>query len=292
MHIGDGICGRVAVSRRPELVSGPASAAHFPGLPDKTRAPNSAMSVPMIDRGELVGILNVGASDRRVFTSDDLDLLCGFGELAATSIAKARLYEAARRATAELAYSATHDGLTSLANRTLLAQRIGDAIRDDPGMRPRGALLFIDIDNFKTVNDEHGHGGGDDVLGVISGRLRRTCPTGGTAARVGGDELAMWVPDVVDETEAEAIAARMVEAARQPMLIDGEETYVTVSVGVALAGRHGDNYAELMSAADSALYAAKRAGKDCWRLTSVELDDIPRPRAARSGAKGDAHVAH
>jgi diguanylate cyclase (GGDEF)-like protein len=295
VQIGDAIAGRVAIARRPQLISGTASAARFPGLPDKSRTPSSGMSVPMIDRGELVGVLNVGASGARVFTGDDVDLLCGFGELTATAIAKARLYEAARRATAELAYSATHDSLTSLANRSLLADRITETIRDTVGLTARGALLFIDIDDFKGVNDVYGHAGGDEVLWLVARRLRSTCPVGGTPARVGGDELALFVPDITDGAEAEAVAANVVAAARPPVTVNGREMSVTVSVGVALAGRHGSSYAELMSAADHALYEAKRAGKDCWRMGSYQPSDapadIPRPRDQRSGATGGAHVA-
>jgi diguanylate cyclase (GGDEF)-like protein len=296
VQIGDAIAGRVAIARRPQLISGTASAAHFPGLPDKSCSPNSGMSVPMIDRGELVGVLNVGATGARVFTGDDVDLLCGFGELAATAIAKARLYEAARRATAELAYSATHDSLTSLANRSLLADRITDAIRDTVGLTTQGALLFIDVDDFKGVNDVYGHVGGDEVLRLVARRLRTASPVGATPARVGGDELALFVPDVTDGAEAEAVATRVVAAARPPMTVDGHDVSVTVSVGLALAGRHGGSYAELMSAADQALYEAKRDGKDCWRMSSYQPTDaptdIPRPRGHRSDATGGAQVAH
>ena len=294
VHVGAGISGVVAGSRRPQLVTGPASASRFPGLPTKLQPPECGMSVPMVDREELVGVLNVGVSGGRVYKDDDLRLLCGFGELAATAIAKTRLYETARRATAELAYSATHDALTSLANRTLLAERITGAFRDEV-VPSQGALLFIDIDDFKSVNDVHGHAVGDDVLRVVSGRLRSVCPVGGTPARVGGDELALWAPDVVDGREAEAIAARMVDSARARMTIDGDEAQVTVSVGIALAGRHGSTYAELMSAADRALYDAKRAGKNCWRMTNADHNDqmsrrVPRPRERETQASGGARV--
>jgi len=295
VQIGDAIAGRVAIARRPQLIKGAASPSLYPGLPLKTSTPNSGMSVPMIDRGELVGVINVGVTGARVFTSEDVDLLCAFGELAATAIAKTRLYEAARRATAELAYTATHDALTSLANRTLLADRINGSIRDAAGLPTRGALLFIDIDDFKSINDAYGHAGGDGVLRVFAGRLRTISPVGATPARVGGDELALFLPDVEAAREAEAAAARTVEAARPAMAIDGSDICVTVSVGVAMTGVHGDSYAELMNAADLALYEAKRAGKDCWRMSGDDHPresgpTVPRPRAHREETAGGAHV--
>jgi diguanylate cyclase (GGDEF)-like protein len=282
VKIGDAISGRVAVARRPQLVVGPASSAHFPGLAVRGRSVDSAMSVPMIDRGELVGVLNVGVLGARVFSDDDVDLLCAFAEQAATAIAKARLYEAARRATAELAYSATHDSLTSLPNRALLAERIGDNLRDR-GPRPaRGALLFIDIDGFKAINDAFGHTAGDDVLCFVASRIRAVSPVGATPARVGGDELALFLPDAADIDDVERAAATIVSSVRTPVTTEMGEVAVTVSVGVALLSRNGTTYPELMHAADSALYEAKRAGKDCWRLcgfTPTNGDgEIPRQR--------------
>jgi diguanylate cyclase (GGDEF)-like protein len=282
VKIGDAISGRVAVARRPQLVVGPASSSHFPGLAVRGRSVDSAMSVPMIDRGELVGVLNVGVLGARVFSDDDVDLLCAFAEQAATAIAKARLYEAARRATAELAYSATHDSLTSLPNRALLAERIGDNLRDR-GPRPaRGALLFIDIDGFKAINDAFGHTAGDDVLCFVASRIRAVSPVGATPARVGGDELALFLPDAADIDDVERAAATIVSSVRTPVTTEMGEVAVTVSVGVALLSRNGTTSPELMLAADSALYEAKRAGKDCWRLcgfTHTNGDgEIPRQR--------------
>ena len=295
VKIGDAISGRVAIARRPQLVVGPASSSHFPGLASRGRSVDSAMSVPMIDRGELVGVLNVGALGARVFSDDDVDLLCAFAEQAATAIAKTRLYEAARRATAELAYSATHDSLTALPNRALLAERIGDSVRDR-GTRPvRGALLFIDIDGFKAINDEFGHSAGDEVLCFVAGRIRAVSPVGATPARVGGDELALFLPDASDIDEIVDAAGMIVASVRTPLQTDMGEIRVTVSVGIALLGRHGLTYPELMNAADGALYEAKRAGKDCWKLCGFlppEGPDgvIPRQRRHLSDVSEGSYV--
>jgi diguanylate cyclase (GGDEF)-like protein len=282
VKIGDAISGRVAIARRPQLVVGPASSSHFPGHEDRGRTVDSAMSVPMIDRGELVGVLNVGMLGRRMFDDDDVDLLSAFGEQAATAIAKTRLYEAARRATAELAYSATHDDLTGLPNRTLLAERIADVVRDGGARLLHGALLFIDIDGFKAVNDEFGHTVGDDVLCAVAARIRSVSPIGATPARVGGDEFALFLPEISGADEVATAASSIVASVRPPVRTEVEGVAITVSVGAALLGRHGRSYAELMSAADGALYDAKRAGKDCWRMSAARPTDpddgIPRPR--------------
>jgi len=275
VKIGDAISGRVAIARRPQLVVGPASSSHFPGLATRGRAVDSAMSVPMIDRGELVGVLNVGALGARVFSADDVDLLCAFAEQAATAIAKTRLYEAARRATAELAYSATHDSLTALPNRALLAERIEDNVRDHGTRHAQGALLFIDIDGFKAINDAFGHQAGDDVLCFVASRIRAVAPIGATPARVGGDELALFLPEGTDIDEIVNVAQTIVSTVRTPVVTSMGEIGVTVSVGIALLDRHGSTYPELMNAADNALYEAKRAGKNCWRLCGPLPTDGP-----------------
>ena len=282
VKIGDAISGRVAIARRPQLVVGPASSSHFPGIEERGRTVDSAMSVPMIDRGELVGVLNVGMLGRRVFNDDDVDLLCAFGEQAATAIAKTRLYEAARRATAELAYAATHDELTGLPNRALLAERVADVVRDRGARLVHGALLFIDIDGYKAVNDDYGHTVGDDVLCAVAERIRSVSPVGATPARVGGDEFALFLPDISGADDVAAVASSIVASVRTPLRAGVDGVGVTASVGVALLGPHGSSYAELMNAADSALYDAKRAGKNCWRMFGTgpagTTSGVPRPR--------------
>lgn len=291
VKIGAAISGRVASERRPEVITGHVSSLHFPGLDERGTRVDSGLSVPMVDRNELIGVLNVGVLGSRLFNEADVELLSAFAEHAATAIAKTRLYEAARKATAELAYSATHDELTLLPNRALLADRIDSASRDSDGGAVQGALLFVDIDGFKAVNDDYGHGAGDAVLCDVAARMRHVAPVGATPARVGGDELALFVPDVVVAADAEAIATALVESARRPITVVDDQVVVTLSVGIALAAVHGCNYADLMTAADRALYEAKRAGKNCWRMSrpvplTVAGDPQPRQRRRWSDVSG------
>jgi len=155
----------------------------------------------------------------------------------------------------------------------------------------QGALLFVDIDGFKAVNDDYGHGAGDAVLCDVAARMRHVAPVGATPARVGGDELALFVPDVVVAADAEAIATALVESARRPITVVDDQVVVTLSVGIALAAVHGCNYADLMTAADRALYEAKRAGKNCWRMSrpvplTVAGDPQPRQRRRWSDVSG------
>jgi diguanylate cyclase (GGDEF)-like protein len=131
-------------------------------------------------------------------------------------------------------------------------------------------VLYLDLDGFKQVNDTHGHGAGDELLRLASERITACVRPDDLVARLGGDEFAVVCTDLAGRPEAEAIAARLVEAMAQPFPIDGVEVQVGLSVGVALAetgGEPGDEaVTRLVEAADRALYDAKQAGKGRYRV--------------------------
>ncbi|GGS48010.1 hypothetical protein GCM10010156_03470 [Planobispora rosea] len=162
-----------------------------------------------------------------------------------------------------LSYRALHDPLTGLANRTLLGQSIQHAITAGaavPGTPPP-ALLLLDLDRFKDVNDTYGHAVGDELLTHVTHRLNTTVVTDGqTLARLGGDEFALLLPAATAE-DALAVAQRILAGLRAPYRLGGRELYVTTSVGV-LAGLPVASPSEALRDADLALYAAKNAGKD------------------------------
>lgn len=173
-----------------------------------------------------------------------------------------------------LAHRALHDELTGLANRQLLQQRIERALtaRDATSV----ALLFVDLDDFKHVNDSLGHSAGDEVISVIADRLTDVSRTQDTVARIGGDEFVLFCPEVADE-QAMVIAQRVLTTIRAPIRLAEQDVTVTASVGVALAGP-GSTAEQLMHRADVAMYTAKDRGR-----ARVEIfDDL----AARSIAPG------
>jgi len=159
----------------------------------------------------------------------------------------------------ELAHAASHDPLSGLANRTLLNARLTAALdrRREHRPEPDIGVLYIDLDDFKVVNDRFGHAAGDEVLLNVTNRLRGTMRAGDTIARIGGDEFAVIVPDV-DRRELAVVAAKVRSVLASPHRIHGQWATVTGSVGMHLAGS-GEVAAYALRQADQAMYAAKQA---------------------------------
>jgi diguanylate cyclase (GGDEF)-like protein/PAS domain S-box-containing protein len=171
---------------------------------------------------------------------------------------------------------AFHDSLTLLANRSLFADRVHQAIRRvSDGMTP--AVLFIDLDNFKTVNDSLGHSAGDALLRSFAHRLVQCTRTGDTVARLGGDEFAVLIDHAPNVDAAMAVARQVLETCKQPFDIDGRPVRVGCSVGVAIADRVS-NVERLLRKADAAMYSAKSRGKGHAEIFQQEMLRAARRR--------------
>ncbi|MGP4844477.1 sensor domain-containing diguanylate cyclase [Marinobacter sp. 1Y8] len=163
----------------------------------------------------------------------------------------------------ELSRMATHDALTGLLNRRELEARLESEIRRARRYRRSVALLWIDVDHFKSVNDRFGHAKGDDVLRRISGLLQSSVRTVDIAARYGGEEFVVVLPERdLDEAYETAERLRRLVAEQDIPVIEGEHINLSVSIGVAVYPVHGDNWKTLCSVADKAMYAAKNAGRN------------------------------
>jgi diguanylate cyclase (GGDEF)-like protein/PAS domain S-box-containing protein len=158
----------------------------------------------------------------------------------------------------ELRHQAFHDSLTGLANRALFEDRLSHAMAIAGRRRRAFAVLFLDLDDFKTINDSLGHARGDELLRATANRIRGILRLSDTAARLGGDEFAVLIE--AGEAEAPAAARRILDALAAPFLIDGRELRITASMGLALSGA-GVSVEELLRNADMAMYAAKSDGK-------------------------------
>lgn len=160
-------------------------------------------------------------------------------------------------------YAAHHDRLTGLPNRMLLSDRLSQALalaeRDTKGV----ALMYMDLDGFKLVNDNHGHDAGDVLLQVVARRVQECIRASDTLARVGGDEFVLLLQDVLDEQDALKVANMINSQVRQPIpLPDGGETQVSLSIGIAIYPQHGTSPDLLSQHADEAMYQVKRGKKD------------------------------
>ena len=167
-------------------------------------------------------------------------------------------------------YMARHDALTSLPNRHVLTERMHAATTCEH--RGEGmALLLLDLDNFKTVNDTLGHAAGDELLQAVADRLRNALRESDTVARLGGDEFAVLVKVSEPET-AGATAARVLNVLKNPVCIGGKDVVCSASIGIAITPDHSSEAIELFRLADLALYAAKEMGRGTYRIFEPELD--------------------
>ncbi|MFE7753959.1 putative bifunctional diguanylate cyclase/phosphodiesterase [Streptomyces sp. NPDC057429] len=172
----------------------------------------------------------------------------------------------------ELTQRALHDSLTGLPNRTLLLERIERALVRGHRQSTVTGVLFIDLDDFKIVNDSMGHIVGDQLLTAVGGRLSKTLHRTDTAARLGGDEFAVLMEDAKGPIEAELLAAQVVQTLSRPFRLPDASVSVSATVGVATTMDSADS-GELLSHADLALHAAKATGKRQWRRFQARLQD-------------------
>ena len=180
----------------------------------------------------------------------------------------------------QLAHQAHHDPLTTLPNRVLFMEFLVLALARARRYRSTVAVLFLDLDRFKIINDSLGHDTGDELLGALGERLRSVLRPGDTVARFGGDEFTVLCEDLSGpqaKQQAVEVAERLLDVIHQPFLLDGEEHFLSASIGIALASSGDDQPDALLRDADAAMYRAKERGKGRWEL----FDESMRQTALR-----------
>jgi len=261
VRFGEGVAGKVAMTREPVLVSGVIRRESGDGARIDVPSPTSSMSAPLINRDLLLGVLNLNAAAGRSFTEYDLRALSLFAEQAAGSLANAQLLEEQRLLATQNLYQALHDSLTNLPNRALFLDRVGHALRRRRSSDRHIAVLFLDLDDFKRINDSLGHAAGDEVLVAFAERLRACVRSADTVARFGGDEFAVLVEDVTSSGEATLTTERILKTMNEPFVVGGRSVVLRSSIGIALDDPGLTNAEELVRNADLAMHTAKGAGK-------------------------------
>ena len=249
---GWGISGR-AISRN-ELVVFDDYPAESDAVPEMVETGvRAAMAAPVHDNGRVAGSLLV-ASRRpdRVYSAADREILLAFAEHVSLAVTDAKTLEAM--------HQAFHDSLTGLASRSLFMDRVEHALALAAREQASVAVLFIDLDRFKMVNDTLGHEAGDLLLVEVGVRLRACLRTGDTAARLGGDEFAVLLQDGATTAAAAAVAERIIGAIGAAYVINGKEAFVDASIGIAVSTPSDSDPTDLMRNADVAMYRAKRDG--------------------------------
>lgn len=177
----------------------------------------------------------------------------------------------------ELAHFAFTDALTGLPNRHMLQQRLSECVTGAAGLGSF-ALLLIDLDGFKTINDTMGHAAGDHMLVEVSRRLEETVGNLGMVARMGGDEFAVVMELGATARDAHMLAIRLIEAVHKPLLVDGQSSGIAFSIGIAVAPGDGDSVDKLLKNADLAMYAAKKEKRGSYRFFEPAMDKAMRDR--------------
>ena len=190
-----------------------------------------------------------------------------------------------KRAEQELRYLANYDTLTGLPNRSLLAERLARAVVRARRQETRVAVLFLDLDRFKDINDSLGHAAGDRILKAAAARLLGIVRESDTVARLGGDEFTVVVEDVTGALTAESVAEKIIAAFAEPLEIDGRsEVTISPSIGISLYPDHGQVPTDLLKYADTAMYQAKDRGRNTFQIYTEAMDAEARRRATMVAA--------
>ncbi|HLW92211.1 MAG TPA: EAL domain-containing protein [Roseiarcus sp.] len=183
-----------------------------------------------------------------------------------------------KQAEARIAHMAHHDALTDLANRTLFRERLNQALARMVRRKNKAAVLCIDLDRFKDVNDTMGHSAGDELLVAVADRLRACVRTTDTVSRFGGDEFAIVQDDIADVSEVTVLARRLLEQVNRPYRLEGREVTVSTSIGISVAPDDSMDADILLKSADVALYRAKAGGRSNFCFFEAETDARLRER--------------
>jgi diguanylate cyclase (GGDEF)-like protein len=231
----------------------------------------SGAAFPLKVGGDIIGIMLFLSAERHTFTHEFAELLQRLADNVSFALENFDRADEKHQADERIEYLASHDSLTGLPNREmfngLLRHSINVARRHDQ----RFALLFIDLDRFKIINDSLGHDAGDMLLIEIANRLRGALRSGDVVARLGGDEFVVILGEASDRGDVERIAGVLLALLSEPMQLGGHECHITASIGIAMFPDNGSDAQTLTKSADMAMYLAKEDGKNGFRFSSGEV---------------------
>jgi diguanylate cyclase (GGDEF)-like protein/PAS domain S-box-containing protein len=235
------------------------------------RALGSAAVVAVRGDNMVRGALCALSQREDAYWADELGFLRTAASLLSTGLQR---IDSERR----LAYLAQFDPLTGLANRTLLVDRFSQMIVQAKRRATPLGVLFVDLDDFKLVNDRLGHAAGDVLLAEVALRLQSVVRSGDTVARISGDEFVVVLADLARTDDAAVVAQKILDRLAEPVALGGEPTFVTASIGIAAFPGDGENVEALLGAADAAMYRAKQSGRNAYQFYTTEITQRTRAR--------------
>ncbi|MBR1274206.1 GAF domain-containing protein [Bradyrhizobium sp. AUGA SZCCT0283] len=270
---GRGLCGQAVRSRRACIINDyladpNAEAFHHRARLDGT---NSGASFPLLVQGQVVGVMSFMSLEKDTFTPEFAELLQRLVDNVSFALENFDRADEKTKADERIEYLASHDSLTNLPNREMFNGMLRRAIDGAARYQRQFALLFIDLDRFKVINDSLGHDAGDMLLVEIGGRLRRALRSSDVVARLGGDEFVVILEETAERPEVERIAGELLSVLSQPLQLSGHECHTTASIGIAMYPSDGTDMQTLTKNADMAMYLAKEDGKNGFRFFTKEI---------------------
>lgn len=275
--------------RKPVLISDKFAeyGRYLPRLPNSHGKPSkSVVCLPLSVEDRVLGVLSVQSYQVGAYSASDLRLLEVLAPYVAIAVDNARAHDRLEelnrdlseekrrleRATMRISHLANHDSLTGLPNRRLLFELMDKAIDSARRTGERIGIIFMDLDDFKPVNDRYGHAAGDTALVAMAERLTGILRASDIVARMGGDEFVAVITSARDRRGVEMVASKLLEECTRPLEFSGNLHSLGVSLGIALYPDDGENIEELVNKADSAMYTVKRSSKNSYAFASPPLD--------------------
>jgi diguanylate cyclase (GGDEF)-like protein len=239
----------------------------------------SMLTVPLrLNTGQIIGVIQALNKNTGSFDKQDEKLLGLLCELAVVAIERVSKDELQKKLSEELNYQARHDALTGLPNRLLLEESLETTLSEAERKRQQLAVLFVDLDRFKLINDSMGHRFGDLLLQQVAHRLKSALRYGDLVARQGGDEFVIVLRSVRNEQSVHRFVQTLLKSLQQPFYLEGQEIYISASIGISLYPLHGKSVTELLRSADTAMYKIKDQGKNGYQFFEPEMSETEKRR--------------
>jgi diguanylate cyclase (GGDEF)-like protein len=265
---GQGLVGRAFRSGQPVVANDYQSDGRTQYWHQHSRASGatSGAALPLLSHGRPIGVLLFMSLEANIFTSELVELLQRLAENVSFALENLERAEENRLAERQIRYLATHDGLTGLPNRVKFNQHLAVTIETARANNSQFAVMFIDLDRFKIINDSLGHAAGDELLIEMANRLRASLTEADVVARLGGDEFVVILGAVSGCDQVSAIARSVMAALSKTLTIGDHECLATASIGISMFPSDGGDETTLMKHADLAMYQAKDEGKNDFRF--------------------------